>query len=70
MDLEDQRLYDYSRDVKNNQIYVLAADQEDSSGEYDLVSISLDSGSLGSISEHDTEVNNIEGVIDGEVYYL
>lgn len=70
VDLEDQRLYDYSRDVKNNQIYVLAADQEDSSGEYDLVSISLDSGSLGSISEHDTEVNNIEGVIDGEVYYL
>lgn len=70
VELEDMEFYSYSKDAKNNQIYVLAADKGDTSGEYDLVSISLDSGSLGSVDEHDTEVNYMEEIAEGELYYL
>lgn len=71
LDLTDKIIKDSVRDVKNNLIYCLIGDKGKSSTEkeYDMISISLNSSSLGDIEERDSDVDNLELIWNGNVYY-
>ena len=71
LDLDGKKLGSTRKDAKNNQVYMLIkdedADYEDGS---DLFSMSLNASDLGKMEERDSDVNSLELVSNGNVYYL
>ena len=70
LDLDGKVLTDTMyKDVKNNQLYCCLMEPDEYSAG-DLVSISLAESSAGKMEKRDSEVDGIELVSDGNVYYM
>ena len=71
IDLDGKRVGSTMKDAKNNLVYMLLRDEDadyDDSG--DLYSMSLNASDLGKMEERDSDVDYLELVSKGNVYYL
>lgn len=70
LDLDGKSTYNAYKDVKNNQLYCHLVEPDNYGGTGDLISISLSSDNAGKIENRDSDIDGIELVSDGNVYYM
>lgn len=71
LDLDIAEYLEYTTvDVKNNQLYCIQATSDENDGTGELISISLGGDNVGKVENRDSDVNRIELVSDGNIYYM